>query len=165
MNDSIKAVGNLKIVKTNKDNVIVETREVPNLIVTVGKGMIANRLARDTGNVPESMAIGIDSTTPSLVQTGLLNEKARVSQFGSNVKATGTFTSGSSLFTNVVNSATVTYTGTFGSGVPGGTESLTEAAIFDSPNVGGTMLCRTTFSAVSKGPTDIVTITWNITIA
>lgn len=156
MDETIKVIGNLKIVKTNKDNVVVDTREIPNLVVDKGKALIAQRLANPgfTSNAPQSLAIGDDSTSPAAGQTALESEVARAN----NLPTVGTLT-------NSISTATITYVGTFGAGIPATTKTLKEAAIFDTPNTGGNMLCRTTFSDVSKGTSDTVTVTWNITIA
>ena len=40
-----------------------------------------------------------------------------------------------------------------------------KVAIFENPNSGGIMLCRTTFSSITKGASDSITVTWNVTIA
>jgi len=156
MNDSIKVLGNLKIVKTNKDNVVVDTREIPNLVVDKGKALIAQRLVNPgfTSNAPQSLAIGDDSTSPTTGQTALVSEIARAN----SLPTVGTLT-------NSISTATITYVGVFGPSIPSTTKTLKEAAILDTPNIGGNMLCRTTFSDVSKGTSDTVTITWNITIA
>ena len=153
MNESVKILGNLKIVKKDKDNNIVETRTIPNLVVNTGKAFIAERVVRDTANAPQSMALGDDATTPIGSQTALVSE---LSGRANALPTVGTFS-------NTISSNTITFTGTFAGGLATGT--LREAAIFDSPNTGGTMLCRTTFSDVTKGASDIVTVTWNITVA
>lgn len=149
MDDTIKVFGNLEIIKKNKDNNIVETRTIPNLVVNAGKAYIASRIIDTNANVPKSMALGDDGTAPDGADTALTSELGRVS--GAN-------------FSNVISSNTITFTGEFGGGVATST-NLREAAIFDSPVSGGTMLCRTTFSDVNKGATDLITVIWNITIA
>lgn len=156
MNETLKVLGNLKIVKTNKDNVVVDTREVPNLVVDKGKALIAQRLVNPgfTSNAPQSLALGDDATTPAAGQNALVSEIARANL----LPTVGTFS-------NSVTDAVITFVGTFGPSIPSTTATLKEAAIFDTPNTGGNMLCRTTFSDVSKGTSDTVTVTWNITIA
>lgn len=149
MNDSVKIVGNLKIVKKDKDNKIVETRSIPNLVVNAGKAYIAAKLVDNpSSNVPNSMALGSDATAAAAGQTALLSELGRVKEGN---------------FSNVISSNTITFTGVFGGGVATG--SVAEAGIFDSPDAGGTMLCRTVFSAITKGASDSITVTWNVTIA
>ena len=149
MNDSVKLVGNLKIVKKDKDDKIVETRTVPNLVVNAGKAYIASKLVNNpSSNVPQSMALGSDGTTPAGSQTALLSELGRVKDGN---------------FSNTISSNAITFTGVFGGGVATG--SVQEAAIFESPDSGGIMLCRTTFSSITKGASDSLTVTWNVTIA
>jgi len=149
MNDSLKIIGNLKIEKRDKDNKIVETRTIPNLVVNAGKAYVASRLVSNpTANVPNSMALGSNATTPIPTHTTLLAELGRVKDAN---------------FSNVISSNTITFSGVFGGGVATG--SCTEAGIFNNPNAGGTMLCRTVFSAITKGASDSITVTWNITIA
>ena len=150
MDDTIKVIGNLEIIKKDKDDKIVETRSVPNLVVNAGKAYIASRLVDNpTSNIPNSMALGESGTTAAGSQTALLSEVGRIS--GAN-------------FSNVISSNTITFTGVFGGGVAT-SSGLREAAILNSPVSGGTMLCRTTFSAVTKGASDSITVNWNITIA
>jgi len=149
MNDSVKLVGNLKIVKKDKDGKVVETKSVPNLVVNVGKAFIASKLVNNpSSNVPSSMALGSSGTTPAGSDTTLGSELGRVKDGN---------------FSNTISSNAITFTGVFGGGVATG--SVQEAAIFESPDSGGIMLCRTTFSAITKGGSDSITVTWNVTIA
>jgi hypothetical protein len=57
--------------------------------------------------------------------------------------------------------ATITYSATFAAG--NGTGAITEAGIFNA-GTAGTMMCRTTFSAINKGASDTIQITWTVTI-
>ena len=59
-------------------------------------------------------------------------------------------------------SATVVYVATFPAGT--GTAALTEAGILNASS-GGTMLCRTVFTAINKGSADAMTVTWTITVS
>ena len=144
MQDSVFAKGNLKIVLIDEHGTVKDTREVNNLVVTIGKGHIASRLMSNTAVVMSHMAIGTANTTPTSAQTTLGTEVARVV-----------------LDSNVVNSATVTFSATFPAGT--GTGTLTEAGIFNAANV-GTMLCRTRFNPVVKASGDAIIIGWNVTI-
>jgi len=150
MDDTIKVIGNLEIIKKDKDDKIVETRSVPNLVVNAGKAYIASRLVNNpTSNIPKGMALGESAATTTGAMTALTSEVGRIS--GTN-------------FSNVISSNTITFTGVFGGGVAT-SSGLREAAILDQPVSGGTMLCRTTFAAVTKGGSDSITVNWNITIA
>jgi len=142
--ENIEVTGELYIEVRNEFNEIIDTRYVPNLVVTTGRNWIIGRM---TGTPPASMshmAIGSNDTAPVVGQTTLLNQLARVALSSTN--STGN---------------TITYTASFNAGV--GTGSLVEAGIFNDPTA-GTMLARTTFGVLTKAAGDVVTITWTITI-
>lgn len=115
--DNIKLTGKLSIKKYNKDGVLVETKEVPNLVVTAGKEFIASRIASNTASPMGYMAIGDDNSATGLGQTSLTNELARVAATPSE------------------SGAIITFDATFGPAV--GTGALVEGGIFntDSSNV------------------------------
>lgn len=144
--DSIRAIGTLKIVKTDAQGISTETI-LKNIVTDVGKSWIAARLI--TAGLPTAMshmAIGTGVTAAAAGQTTLVTEAGRVALGGSTVSG-----------------AKVTYTATFGAGV--GTGSITEAGVFNAAGAGaGTMLNRTTFSAIAKGASDTISITWDLTI-
>ncbi len=116
----VKATGSLKITVTDKEGAVKEVREVPNLVVTVGKNYIASRMVGTSATVMSHMAVGTDNTSPDAGQTALISEAGRVSL---------------SSFTASTN--TVTATATFPAGT--GTGALQEAAILNNSS-GGTML-------------------------
>lgn len=146
MNEVLKVTGRLTVVRTNAAGEVVETREIPNLVVTTGKQYIAQRLGQSTPpTIMSHMAIGSDSTTAVVGQSALLAELGRA-------VLTGTTVSG----------ASVTYTSTFAPGV--GTGNVYEAGIFNASSA-GTMLCRTTFPLVTKQAGDTIAITWVVTVS
>lgn len=122
------------------NGVIVE--EVDNLVVTAGKGYVADRM-KNNSTVMSHMAVGTGTTAAAAGQTALVTEAGRVA-----LASTG------------ISGAVVTYTATFPAGTATG--ALTEAAVLNASS-SGTMLCRTVFSAVNKGANDAMTITWTIT--
>lgn len=142
--DDLKITGALQIVLTGADGQVKDTREIPNLVVSVGKTFIASRMVGVAATAMSHMAVGSSSTAPAAGDTALATELGRV-----------TLTSGTSA-TNVA-----TYVATFGTGV--GTGGIQEAGIFNNVS-GGTMLCRTTFAVVNKGANDTMTITWTVTV-
>ena len=144
-NETINVTGKLKIEVFGEDGAIKEVREIPNLVVTVGKTFIASRMVGTTAAVMSHMAVGTDSTAPAAGNTALGVEVGRVA-----------LTSGTS------SGAVATFVATFGAGT--GTGALTEAGIFNAASA-GTMLCRTTFAVVNKQSTDGMTITWTVTIS
>ena len=117
-------------------------REINNIVVTSGKNYVADRM-KNNSTVMSHMATGTGTTAASAGQTALVSEAGRVA-----LASTG------------ISGAVVTYTATFPAGTATG--ALTEAAVLNASS-GGTMLCRTVFSAVNKGANDAMTITWTIT--
>lgn len=145
--ESLKATGALKIERSNSAGNIVETLEVPNLVVTVGKNFIASSMIKTTTNSPAAMthmAIGSDQTAATAANANLGVELGRVTLTASTVSANA-----------------VTYTATFPAGT--GTGDVKEAGIFNAASA-GTMLCRTTFPIVTKQAGDSIAITWVVTV-
>ena len=117
-------------------------KEVPNLVVTTGKNYVASRMKDATATAMSHMAVGTGSTAAAAADTALGSEAARVA-----------------LTSTTVSTNTVSYVATFPAGT--GTASLTEAGILNAAS-SGTMLCRTVFAVVSKGASDVMTVTWSI---
>ncbi len=144
--ESISVRGNLNIVVYSKDNVIKEDIKVKNLVVATGKDFIAERMTANTTNVMSHMAIGSGNVSPTVSDTLLVAEIAKVALTSANV-------------TN----NTVTYVATYPAGT--GTGTIAEAGIFNAASANtGTMFCRTRFNEVNKASDDIIVITWNIAI-
>lgn len=146
--ETLKATGKVRIVKTNEQGVTTQDFEVPNLVVTTGKNFIASSMIKTTTNSPAAMthmAIGTTSTTPSAGDTALGGQTGRVS-----------------LSAGTVSGNAVTYTATFPAGTGDG--AIVEAGIFNASS-GGTMLCRTTFPTVTKGSGDTIAVTWVVTVS
>lgn len=137
-------IGNVSITKTNIAGDILEKIYIPNLVVSLGKTFIASRMVGTVANIMSHMALGSSSTGA----------------------VAGDATLGTELGRAVLTSATsanniVTYTATFAAGV--GTGSIQEAGIFNASS-GGTLLCRTTFPVVSKQASDVIAVSWTITV-
>jgi len=150
LNDTLKITGAVSIQLLDKSGAVLETREIPNLVVTAGKTFIAASMLKTTSNSPVAMthmAVGTSSTAPAAGDTTL----------GAEVAGSRVALASSSSAANVV-----TYTATFPAGT--GTGALVEAGIFNASSA-GTMLCRTTFSVVNKGVADAMSITWTITVS
>lgn len=148
LNDTLKITGAVSIKLLDKGGNVLETREIPNLVVTAGKTFIAASMLKTTTNTPTAMthmAVGTSSTAPAAGDTALGAEAGRVALASATSSA------------NVV-----TYTATFPAGT--GTGALVEAGIFNAAS-SGTLLCRTTFSVVNKGAADAMSITWTITVS
>lgn len=142
LKDQITLTGKLKI-ELNGGAI----HEVKNLVVTVGKEWIAQRMQGTSVTVMTHMAIGTDTTGAAAGNTALGTEIAR------NALAT----SGGTVVGNKISFATTYAAGT-------GTGAITEAGIFNA-NSAGTMLARTVFAVVNKGASDSMTITWDITVS
>ncbi len=144
IHDSIKATGALGIVLYDANYRVKQEIFIPNLVVTVGKNLIASRLVGTSSNVMSHMAVGTSNTNLVAANTTLASELARTA-----------------LTSGTASGNVVTYSATFNTGV--GTGALVEAGIFNASSA-GTMLCRTTFAVINKEASDILTINWNVTI-
>ena len=140
----------LKTKTQAKGRVVIElngevVRDIPNLITTVGLNYIAARMEGTGETVMSHMAVGTDNTAAALGDTNLYSENGRVA-----------------LSSTVVTADEIVYTATFPAGTATG--ALVEAGVFNAAS-SGSLLCRTVFSAINKGASDSVTITWTITIS
>ena len=120
-------------------------QKIDNLVVTAGKVFVASRMKDATATAMSHMAVGTNSTAAAAGDTALGSESARVA-----------------LTSTTASSNTIIYVATFPAGT--GTAALTEAGILNASS-GGTMLCRTVFTAVNKGSADSMTVTWTITVS
>ena len=143
MNDSMKVKGDL-VIELIRAGEVIDKREVTNVITTNGKNLIAT-LVSGSGTAFSDMGIGTDSTAENASDQTLGAEVGRVTLTSKNVS-----------------SATIAYVGDFPAGT--GTGSITEAGIFNASS-NGTMLNRTTFSAVNKTASDALKITWNVSFS
>ena len=144
-NDKSKATGKLIVEIKNDKGVVVETREVKNLVVDDGLEFIASRMKDATATAMSHMAIGTGSTAAAAGNTALGTEAAR-----------------QALTSTTVTANAVAYVASFAAGT--GTGAITEAGILNAGS-GGTLLCRTVFSVVNKGASDSMTTTWTVTIS
>ena len=146
MNDPVKIHGRVLLELRGPDGELKETRETSNLVVDTGEAHIANRLSTSpTGNAMSHMAIGTGATAPAAGNTALGTEIDR------------------NALTSATNAANViTYVGNWAAG-NGTNSAITEAGIFNAASV-GTMLARATFTAINKGASDTLAITWTVTI-
>lgn len=138
INEELKLTGHVTVAL---NDAIVQ--EIPNLVVTAGKGYVASRMKDASASAMSHMAAGADNTAAAAGDSALGTESGRVTLTSTTVSA------------NVI-----TYVATFPPGTA--TATLVEAGIFNASS-GGTLLCRTVFAAVNKGSSDSMTITWAIT--
>ena len=144
--ENLKMTGSLEIA-INGDTV----RKIPNLVVSAGKEHVTARLHGVTDGVMSAMAIGTGNTAAAAGDTSLGTEAVRT-----------VFDSG---FPDISGTNTIKYETTFVAVGSGGDVSVTEAGIFNNTTSGGTMLARTVFGTVTKGASDVMTITWTITVS
>jgi len=146
--ENLKPTGMVTISHFNSEGELINTFEVPNLVVTVGKNYIASRMKDATATAMTHMAIGTSSTAAAASDTTLVTEGGRVTL------------SATSVSTN-----TVTYTATFPAGTGTSTSpGVQEAGILNAAS-GGTLLCRTVFPSVAKAAGDSIAITWVVTVS
>ena len=144
LNETIKVTGELSIVLLDELQNIKQEIHVPNLVLTVGKNFIADRMIGTASAVMSHMAVGTSNAGLSAGNTTLGAEIARVA-----------------LTSSVRTNNSIRYTATFAPGT--GTGALVEAGILNAASA-GTLLCRTTFSVVNKDAADTLTINWDVTI-
>jgi len=120
--------------------------ESDNLIVTVGKNGIADQLiASPTINKPSHMAVGTGSTAPAAGDTALGAEIDR-----------------NALTSKTRSTNVVTMVGDWAAG-DATNSAIAEAGIFDAASTGN-LYARATFTAINKGASDTLSITWTFTI-
>lgn len=111
--------------------------------MTTGLEFCVARLASAATDVMSHMAIGSGTTAAVAGDTALGSELARVA------------------LTATVTGNSIKYVGIWNAGV--GTGSVSEAGIFNAVS-GGTMLCRSAFSALDKTADDSLQIEWTVTL-
>lgn len=153
-NELLKVTGSLDVILQDEHGNIKQKFTVPNLVVTGGKNLIAERLLAATPATPayaimSHMAVGSDDGT-------ILPLAAGNTDLGAIIGTRQAFSTAATRTNNVI-----TYSNTFGAGVSTG--AIKEAGIFNA-STAGTMLCRTTFAVINKAASDVLTINWNVTI-
>lgn len=144
--ESVKIKGNLDIIVYDENKKVKDSRKINNLVVSVGKNYIANRMTSNSATIMSHMAVGGGNVAPTTSQANLLAEVDRIA-----------------LDSTTRTNNTIVYVCTFPAGNATGT--LSEAGIFNASGANaGTMLCRTNFNEVNKGAGDVVVITWNVVV-
>ena len=146
LHEPVELRGHVLVELYGPDGELKETRETDNLVVDTGKAHIADQLSSSPGGAAMShMGIGTGSTSPVAGNTALGTEIDR-NALTSRTDAT-----------NVV-----TYVGNWAAG-DGTNAAIAEAGIFNAAST-GTMLARATFTAINKGASDTLAITWTVTV-
>lgn len=140
LNDSPQVT--TEIVLRGSDGEIKQQETVHNTVTTNGKNMAADQiLASPSLGKPTHMAIGTGSPAANALGTEL-DRNALTSKNRSG--------------------AVVTMVGDWSAG--DGTGSITEAGVFDASS-SGNMHLSSSFSVVTKGASDSLSITWTLTFA
>lgn len=143
--DHLLVTGELVIELFDENGALKDRRCIPNLVVTAGKNVIADRMKAAPGKAAMThMAVGTGATAAAAGDTTLQTELARVALAGT-----------------VVTANQIQYSATYAAGVATG--ALTEAGIFNNV-AGGDMLNRVVFGVNTKAAGDSLTITWTVTI-
>jgi hypothetical protein len=145
--------GKLDVMLYDEYGSLKDERHFDNLIVDTGFEGVAYRIAPHDGAATSTpwnyVAIGTGTTAPAAGDTALSgSEIARLQ----DSTATYITTSGKQLQLQV----------SFGPGV--GTGNVAESGLFNAAS-GGNMLARQTFTAITKGASDTLTVTWTITLS
>lgn len=144
-NESVKMTGRVHIELRDKHGKLKEVRDIDNLVVTAGKQHIADQLSSSPGGGAMShMGVGTGTTAAAAGDTALETQTDR-----------------NALTSRTDSGAVVTYVGDWAAG--DATAALTEAGIFNASS-NGTMLARAVFSAINKGASDTLQISWALTI-
>jgi hypothetical protein len=146
VDDLVPVRGHVRVDLFGPDGYLKDSREIDNLVVDAGKAHIADRLSTTPGGAAMGwMAIGTGATAPAAANTALGTEIDR--------NATTSITDAANV---------VTYVGNWAAG-DGTNSAIAEAGIFNASSA-GTMLARATFTAINKGASDTLAITWTVTV-
>ena len=142
-----KLTGHIKFDLYAKDGSLKDTREVKNVVVTVGKNYMATWLtaATQSGYFMQYIGLGEGTTPANAADTTL--ESPLVT------RVAGTLSPSTNVWQNQA---------TFGPGVDTG--AITESGIF-SASSGGTMLAHQVFAVINKDTNDSLQVTWQITLS
>lgn len=145
VDDLVTLHGHLLVEVFDADGNRKDYREVDNLVTTVGKNLIADRLlASPTLGVPTHIGVGTSGTAATVGDTTITGE-TRVA-LTSKTRAT-----------NVV-----TYVGDWAAGSATGT--LQETGLWDASS-GGNLDGRAVYTSIAKGASDTLKITWTWTVS
>jgi len=142
-NDDAKTEDNVEIVLRGPDGKVKQTEKCHNLITTVGRNAIVDRIDDGTAQ-PTHMAIGTGATAAAAGDTTLQTELDR-----------------NALTSRVAATNVLTMVGDWAAG--DGTGAITEAGILSAAS-SGTLFSRAVFSVINKAAGDTLQITWTYTL-
>jgi hypothetical protein len=144
MKSHLNIKGTILIELFGPDGVLKDCRKVENLITTVGRGQVIDRLQAGAPAVCDYIAIGTGATAAAAGDTTLQTEVAR---------GQGTLTQPDAFTDRSVY--------TFAAGT--GTGNITEAGRLNASSA-GVLMGRQVFTAVNKTASDSLQITYDFTI-
>lgn len=146
--DVLHITGHVVVELFNEHGDRVQRREVDNLVVTRGKQHIADQLSSSPGDAAMGwMAVGTGASAPAAGDTLLGAEIDR-----------------NALTSRTDSGAVVTYVGDWAAG-DATNSAIAEAGIFNIVTANTvSMLARATFTAINKGASDTLKITWTVTV-
>lgn len=145
--ESLVLTGRIKFDHYDSNGVLKDTREIKNVVVTVGKNYLASWLTAATQSDYFMRYIGIGTGSSAATASDVDLETALPT------RVAGTLSSVSNSWQNQA---------LFGPGV--NTGAWSEAGIF-SDSSGGTLLARQTFGVITKAAGDSIQVTWTITLS
>jgi hypothetical protein len=144
--DVLEMTGHVHIELRGPDGKLKDERHVKNLIVTTGRDAIIERLdSSPTTAQPSHMEIGTGGTAVAAGNTALVTALDR-----------------NALTSNTSSGGVLTSVGNWAAG-DGTNAAIVEAGIFNAASA-GTMYSRATFTAINKGASDTLQITWTWTV-
>lgn len=148
--DQAEFVSNVLVEVFDDQGVLKDYRAIHNLVVTAGKNHIAAFMAASPPAAMGWMELGTGATAAAagdtLLQTALAASRVALTSRTSATNVT-------------------TYVGDWPAGTSTNT-ALTEAGIFNVATANTiTMLARAVFTAINKGASDTLKITWTVTFA
>ena len=144
--DGLPVRGHVLIELYGPDGELKETRQTDNLVVDTGKAHIADQLSSSAGRRGD-VAHG---------------DRHRLDLARGRQHGLGTEIDRNALTSRTDATNIVTYVGNWAAG-DGTNAAIAEAGIFNAAST-GTMLARATFTAINKGASDTLAITWTVTV-
>jgi hypothetical protein len=146
--DTMGITGNVDVMLFDKSGSIKAEHHVKNMVVTMGKKMMAERfVGTSTKNVTHIvLGEGTAATTSATIALGSPLVSSKVA----------------AVLTTPQSGQTFTYTATFPAGT--GTGALTEVGEFHDDGTTLTLFARTVFPVVNKQADDILVISWTTAI-
>lgn len=134
--------------KLKDKRVLKARRMIENTITTAGDRLVADSMSDRGETLPTHMAIGTGTGNLCAAGRDTLENELDRNALTSTTQGTG------------ADDNDVIYVAEWSAG--DGTGAITEAGIFNAAS-GGAMLCCANFSAINKGESDTLRITWTVT--